>query len=225
MNRLPVNHLFAARFLMLGLVACAASIPFVEHHSQFPPLWFSLGTITFASIGVAMATDRWRGLAILALGMAAMVTLLVMGGVDSTEAHIAPGLMLAVAAVAASYNVARAALSKHTHGDARLYHGVSSYILIGMAFALIHQRVNLLMPGSYLVVKGAERPMTGGWADYVWLSFSIMTTSGFAVDVTPCNSISRAVCTAEGVTGVMFPAIFLARMVSAASEEDEKGIS
>jgi hypothetical protein len=112
-----------------------------------------------------------------------------------------------------------------THGDARLYHGVSSYILIGMAFALIHQRVDLLVPGSYQVVKGAERPMTGGWADYVWLSFSIMTTSGFAVDVTPCNSISRAVCTAEGVTGVMFPAIFLARMVSAASEEDEKGIS
>lgn len=225
MNRLAVNDLFAARFLMLGLVACMAAIPFVEHHSQFPPLWFSIGTITFASIGVAMATDRWRGLGIMAVGMAAMVTLLVMEGSNSTNAHIAPGVMLAVAAIGASYNIARAALSKHTHGDARLYHGVSSYILIGMAFAMLHQRIDLLVPGSYQVVKGAERPMTGGWADYVWLSFSILTTSGFATDVSPGNSMSRALCTAEGITGVMFPAIFLARMVSAASEEDEKGIS
>ena len=225
MKRLPVNDLFAARFLMLGLLAALAVVPFVEHHSQVPPIWFSIGTITFASVGVAMATDRWRGLGIMAEGTAAMVTLVVMGGVHSTDAHIAPGLMLAAAAVAASYNIARAALSTHTHGDARMYHGVSSYILIGMAFALIHQRVDLLVPGSYQVVKGAERPMTGGWADYVWLSFSIMTTSGFAVDVTPANSMSRVLCTMEGITGVMFPAIFLARMVSAASEEEEKGIS
>ena len=225
MSTQPVKAVTIGRALMLVLLAFLASIPFVEHRAQFPPIWYGLTFIILTGIGVTLATGHARGLAMMAIGLAAMAALLMLGGPESPRAHIIPGFMLAAAAVAAALDVARAELSKKTHGDARLYHGVSSYILIGVAFALLHQRIDLLMPEAYQEARLGEGSHVSGWGDYVWLSFSILTTSGFAIDVTPANSMSRALCTMEGITGVMFPAMFLARMVSVAEEEDEEGIS
>ena len=208
--------------LLLGLVGCLFTIPFLDHHRQFPPLLFTLTVLVFMSVGMGIAVDRWRGLAVLAIGAVAIVLLFVEGGTQSTDAHIVPGLLFATTAILSAAVLSRVAMSRRTHGDARILHGVSSYILIGIAYGLIAQRVELLAPGSFKVTPGHDVPIDGGWADYLWLSFSVMTTSGFATDLVPVSSGARALCTAEAITGVMFPAIFLARLVTAASEDDSK---
>jgi hypothetical protein len=208
--------------VLVGLVLFIVSVPFVDDHSQFPPLPFSLGMIAFGAVAVTTVVGRLHGGVVLSLGVVAMSWMILDGGESSERAHIVPGLLLAVSSVAAAANIARVALSNRTHREARILHGVSSYILIGVAYALLHQRMELLVPGSYVVTPGHGSPPHGGWADYLWLSFSVMTTSGFTSEVTPVGSAARALCTMEAITGVMFPAIFIARLVSTATEE-EKG--
>ena len=209
-------------FLLLGLVASLFTVPFLDHHRQFPPLPFTIVMLAFVATAMGVVADRWHGFAVLAMGALGIVILIATGGTESAEAHILPGLLFAVSAILTAGNLARIAMSRRTHGDARIIHGVSAYILIGIAYGLIAQRVELLAPGSFKVTPGHDVPIDGGWADYLWMSFSVMTTSGFATDLVPVSSAARAVCAAEAITGIMFPAIFLARLVTAASEDDSK---
>ena len=128
--------------------------------------------------------------------------------------------LFAISTAISAVAIANAAFSRRTRGDDRICHGVTSYILIGIAFAMIHQRVAILDPGSYRLPAG---DLTHGqWVDYFWLSFSTLTTAGFG-DVAPVSSWARLICTLEAVTGVIYPAVFLARLVSAASHDEEAG--
>ena len=58
---------------------------------------------------------------------------------------------------------------------------------------------------------GAERP------DFVYFSFVTLTTVGYG-DVTPVHPLARSLAVAEALTGQLYPAILLARLVSLATD-------
>jgi hypothetical protein len=148
------------------------------------------------------------------------IAILIIGGHDVTlHDHVVPGFLVAFSNIVTAVAIARAALSRSTHGDSRIFLGAASYLLIGIAFTMVHQRIAILDPDAYRVPGATPEYPIGRWIDYLWFSFSTLTTSGFA-DVTARSSWARLACTLEAMTGIMFPAIFLARMVSAASAED-----
>jgi hypothetical protein len=146
--------------------------------------------------------------------------MLIIEGHDVTlHDHVVPGFLVVFSNIVTAVAIARAALSRRTHGDSRIFLGAASYLLIGIAFTMVHQRIAILDPEAYRVPGATPEYPIGRWIDYLWFSFSTLTTSGFA-EVTARSSWARLACTLEAMTGVMFPAIFLARIVSAASAED-----
>jgi hypothetical protein len=87
---------------------------------------------------------------------------------------------------------------------------VSAYLLIGVMWAFLYQLLNLISPGSFLSTIASE---TGsGTIDYFYYSFVTLTTLGFG-DIVPVSSVARSFTALEAVTGVLFMAIVIARVI------------
>lgn len=81
------------------------------------------------------------------------------------------------------------------------------YLLIGITFALVFVAGNNLS-GSF--VNPSNRDTT---ADFVYLSFVTLTTTGFG-DITPATSFAQAVVVLEAVVGQVFLVTLVARLVA-----------
>jgi len=207
------------KMLLCGLVLGICLVPHADRGTEFVrPLGAGI-VVTMGGIVAWMVAGRTWGAAILLLGWVsiALVSLTPMGATPG--GHVVPGLMLAGAYILSAVAIVRAAFGRRMHGPERIYYGTSSYLLIGIAFASVHQRVAILDPGSYHA--GGSDAVVDRWVDFLWLSFSTLTTAGFG-DVVPVSNAARMICTLEAVAGVMYPAIFLARLVGAATEDDER---
>ena len=100
--------------------------------------------------------------------------------------------------------------------------GAASFVLIGLVFASIHAIVGLGDGIGYTLVGGVEHARPLRWVDFVWLSFSTLTTAGFG-DVTPVNAAACAVSTLESLCGILFPATLIARIASLPAAPRENG--
>ena len=205
--------------LLIGLVLGICLVPHADHGTEFiRPMGAGI-VVTMGGIEAWKVAGRTWGLAVLLLGWVsiALVSLTSMG--DTPGGHIVPGMMLALSYILAAVAVVRAAFGRRMHGPQRIYYGIASYLLLGIAFSSVHQRVALIDHAAYRL--GATGGDAERWSDFLWLSFSTLTTAGFG-DVVPVSNAARMICTLEAVTGVMYPAIFLARLVTAATEDDER---
>ncbi|MEN9642712.1 MAG: hypothetical protein RL254_1998 [Planctomycetota bacterium] len=217
MTRFPRIKL--AQMMLLFLICGLCTVPLTIKGSPFPPISTTI-FVTIASVAAVFVIGGLRWAAVVAVPSIVAIAILVIDGRDvSLHDHVVPGFLVAFSNVVTAVAIARAALSRNTHGEARIYLGAASYLLIGIAFTMVHQRIAILDPEAYRVPGATPEFPIGRWIDYLWFSFSTLTTSGFA-DVTARSSWARLACTLEAMTGVMFPAIFLARMVSAASADD-----
>lgn len=201
-------------FLIFGL----CTVPVTIKESTFPPLSTTINFTIVSVVAVYMVGGlRWA--AVVAVPTVVAIAMLITDGHDvSLHDRVVPGFLVVFSNIVTAVAIARAALSRNTHGEARIYLGAASYLLIGLAFTMVHQRIAILDQSAYRVPGATPEYPIGRWIDYLWLSFSTLTTSGFA-DVTARSSWARLACTLEAMTGVMFPAIFLARAVSASSAE------
>jgi hypothetical protein len=87
---------------------------------------------------------------------------------------------------------------------------ISAYLLIGIMWAFLYQLINVFSPGSFLSTIAAD---TGnGTIDFFYYSFTTMTTLGIG-DIVPISAIARSFTALESVTGVLFTAIVIGRII------------
>ena len=91
---------------------------------------------------------------------------------------------------------------------------VSTYLLMGMAFASLYLCINTLTPGSFLLEPGGIPLINGPEAvsDYVYYSFVTLTTVGFG-DALPISAAAKSLTIIEAVCGQMYLAILIAILV------------
>jgi len=205
--------------LLVLLVAALTAVPLHGDQQSFPPPSVSLAMMLAGGFATYMVAGRAWGVMVLLLSIVAVLWTELSRSAAAPSGHVVPGFIFAASSVLSAAALTRAALRPGVRGEDRVFHGITSYLLIGMAFAAVQHRVAILSPGSFRLPDGGP----GKWVDFLWLSFSTLTTAGFG-DVVPVSSWARLVCTLEAVTGVMFPAIFIARLVTEASEDSEKSV-
>jgi hypothetical protein len=93
----------------------------------------------------------------------------------------------------------------------RILGGISAYLLLGMMWAGAYALVETLHPGSF---SGAV-DVAGGHRGWVYFSFVTLTTVGYG-DILPVHPAARSLAMLEAVTGPLYIAILLARLVSLA---------
>jgi hypothetical protein len=100
----------------------------------------------------------------------------------------------------------------------RIQGAVAAYLLLGLAWALAYESVALLATGAFSAASqtGPDRQR------FIYFSFVTLTTVGYG-DVTPVHPVARSLAVAEALTGQLYPAILLARLVSLATGSGPAG--
>ena len=88
---------------------------------------------------------------------------------------------------------------------------VATYLLLGLLWASAYTLVARLVPGSFAGVAAGGPPLHGFDASY--FSLITLTTVGYG-DIAPVSGPARMLAMMEAVTGTMYMAVLVARLVS-----------
>jgi len=118
----------------------------------------------------------------------------------------------AVFVVIAIISIARYVFITDQITQDRIVGSVCIYLLIGMLFAFIYAAMGIMMEGGFNI-PGAKGGGTGIYfADFLYFSYSTLTTIGYG-DMTPTHPVTKMTACLEGVTGCVYLAIMVARLV------------
>jgi hypothetical protein len=199
--------------LLAALVLQLVLYPIVAQRDSQNISWIVAYWLATPLFGVVQLASRWWMIIVAALCMAVIVMLALLTRVQvfsiPGEALVLLGMAIYLSAAIA---IGRAALFSRELVDNRLYAGFSAYLLIGYFFAAVHHWVWLQDPVAYEV---GDRPGPADLhiADFIYFSFSTLTTAGFG-DIVAVSRGARLVCMLEAVTGVLMPATFIARLLT-----------
>ena len=94
---------------------------------------------------------------------------------------------------------------------------LATYIMAGLAFAVLYGVITNLRPDAFLTNAGSRT----SFPDLVYFSFVTLMTIGFG-DVTPAGPFARAFVITEGLFGIMFTTIVMASLVAAYLQQRER---
>ncbi len=92
----------------------------------------------------------------------------------------------------------------------RIQGAIAAYLLLGITWASAYHFVTLLDAGA---IGGGGLTPGSDVTSYMYFSFVTLTTVGYG-DVTPVSQVARSLSILEALTGQLYPAILLARLVS-----------
>lgn len=85
--------------------------------------------------------------------------------------------------------------------------GICVFLLIGDLWFLFYSGIYLFYPDAFTYVGGRIQTF-----DLLYFSFTTLTTVGYG-DVTPVSQLAKVVANFEAIIGVIYPAIFISRLV------------
>ncbi|MGI0485778.1 potassium channel family protein [Pantanalinema rosaneae CENA516] len=88
--------------------------------------------------------------------------------------------------------------------------GVCVYLLVGFFWSILYGMVCSLNPAAFSIPMQAS--------DITYFSFITLTTVGYG-DIAPISPFARILANLEAIVGIMYPTIFIARLVGLYSQE------
>ncbi len=93
--------------------------------------------------------------------------------------------------------------------------GIVIYLLLGIVWALSYRVIEELVPGSFSWTTSNAPPP---WSELLYFSYTTLTTLGYG-DIVPLRPFARIWATMEAVSGVLYLAVFIARIVTLYRQE------
>lgn len=87
---------------------------------------------------------------------------------------------------------------------------IAAYLLIGVVWAVSYSTIEALAPGSF---GFAEQDFAMLWTQLLYFSLVTLTTLGYG-DITPVGAVARIWSALEAMTGTLYLALLIARLVS-----------
>jgi hypothetical protein len=204
---------FSARQFLLFLVFFFVSAPFVEKLPHGDYIDGTLLTLVLLSGVFAVGSDRKTLL---------LAAILVAPAVIGRWIHqfwpgrVSHGIFLGFGLVFILFLIAhllRFILRARRVNAEVLCAGISSYLLLGLAWMFAYLLVNELVPDAFSFTTGpdSEHVLTGFNAYY--FSFITLCTVGYG-DIVPVSHTARMLATMEAMTGTLFMAVLIARLVA-----------
>jgi Ion channel len=204
----------SSRFLLASLILLLVLFPAMEDMAT-PILLIAVIASVFVAGVVAVHPGRRRVRNAVVLAVVQILLTGVTVALNEQSFAYVPTVTLGLAATAVLivysicwvlHYVLQAA---HITRD-QIYAGISVYLMLGFAFGCIYYLLNILKPDSFAV--NSMRPAAGA-PDLMYFSFVTLATLGYG-DITPVAKAARAMVQLEAVLGVLYMAVFMARLVS-----------
>jgi voltage-gated potassium channel Kch len=203
-------------FLLLSLVTFMLLSAFAEVHRVLGDsvLLISMYVILLAATLALPRRGNWRWLGTILAGMS-MLLMVVQFFRPVRGIVVGNSLMLAVFLGFVSVALFSYLQMPGSVTPGRLYTLVSLYLLLGLFYFAIFNLLETLHPRSFmqtglLASSGVSRH------SLLYLSLVTLTTLGYG-DVVPVSALARLTAALEAVTGVLYIAITVARLVAAYS--------
>jgi len=105
--------------------------------------------------------------------------------------------------------LARVLFSQGPVTYSRIQGAIVVYLLFGVGWAHAYQITETFHPGSFNSTAGAMTNVS----DWIYYSFVTLTTVGYG-DITPVRPIARSLSVLESLTGQLYLAVLIARLVA-----------
>ena len=89
---------------------------------------------------------------------------------------------------------------------------VCVYLLMGITWGTAYKVIEEAHPGSFYIDPVLNSGGILNFSDFIYFSFVTLTTTGFG-DILPLSGLARSLTILETVTGVLFVAVLMARLV------------
>jgi len=116
-----------------------------------------------------------------------------------------------ILAVTLAWIVAHAVFGPGRVNYHRVIGAILLYLLIALTFAPLFAFLGLLIPGAFAGLAMEDSPSLA--SNLVYFSFVTLTSTGYG-DIVPVHPIARSLCNVETIIGQLYPATFLARLVT-----------
>lgn len=177
-----------------------------EHIALFGNIVYSLVLVTGAAIG-------WGRPRLLALGLTVVLPVLVLRwaawAVPSDRMTVWSEATSLVASVVIIYVLLAQVFREGPINLMRVQGAVAAYLLIGVSYAFAYQIDMHVNPAA---VDSTVGKMTM-FVDWIYFSFTTLSTLGYG-DIVPTSRLSRSLAIAESITGQLYLAILIARLVA-----------
>lgn len=201
------------RYGRYGLLLLLLIATYLLSASGLSTLAADLQTVLFAGVVLLairtspMSRRLTTGLAAVVLIGSAAATGAALTHTQAGEgaADIWKGLMLLLTAVLIVHRV----LARPTVTVQSIYGALSAYLIIGLMFAAFYAAIDRLGPGSFFA-----NHQPGNTQTFQYFSFTTLTTLGYG-DFTAAGNGGRALAVIEALTGQVFLATLVARLVAA----------
>ena len=196
-----------------GLLLALLIVTYLLSASGFSTLVAELQTLLFFGVLLlALRTGQASRRVVRLIGLVALLGSAAAAVAASTHtrggdgaADIWKGLMLLLTAVL----IVRRVLARPTVTVQSIYGALSAYLIIGLMFAAFYAAIERLGGGSFFAHQQPANTQT-----FQYFSFTTLTTLGYG-DFTAAGNSGRALAVIEALTGQVFLATLVARLVTA----------
>lgn len=199
--------------LLIALALLIFFVPFVEEIKGGDLIVSVLLSLVLLSAVLAVAS-RGRTLTVaLLLAIPAVVG----RWVNHFQPHLVPPAIFLVAGIGLVAfvvgNLLRFVLRASTVDVEVLCASISAYLMLGLIWTMAYWLVEQLTPGAFAfnTTTGTKETMQGFNAFY--FSFITLSTVGYG-DITPVSKVARMLAAMEAMTGLLYVAVLIARLVA-----------
>ena len=209
------------RFLLAVLVGLLVAFPFLKDVASPLVLVLPLAGVFLAGVVVTDSSvshiRRATFLACIQVGLT-LLSIGERGAETSYKFSVVLALLATVLLILLSaWCVLNYVLRARVITRDQIYAGICMYIMLGFAFGALFYLINVLDPASF---SANQEAMAGASPDLMYFSFVTLATLGYG-DITPRSPSVRGLSTLEALVGMVYFAVFMARLVSLRSMDSD----
>ncbi len=201
-----------------ALLACVVVNVFVLHPFLQFPLVRVLTHVFFSLILVFGVMTIWERRSVRVLVASCAGTSLILHWIryqaHTTTAGSLGAFTICLFCLVLAYLILARVFQKGEITLHRVMGAVTAYLFIGMAWAMLYELIELNSPGAFQFPSSSS-PAEGHSlrANLFYFSFVTPTTAGYG-DIVAVLPAARMLAVLEALTGQLFPAVLIARLVS-----------
>jgi Ion channel len=205
-------HRFSTVELLIALALLFFFFPFVEEIKGGDIIVSVLLSLVLISAVLAVAS---RGGALVA-AVLLMIPAIAGRWINHFRPDLVPPAVFLIAGLAlvafVIVNLLRFILRAPSVDAEVLSASISAYLLLGLIWTMAYWLVDQLTPGAFAFSANAGAQSMSGFNAF-YFSFITLSTVGYG-DITPVSRIARWLAAMEAMTGLLYVAVLIARLVS-----------